>query len=81
MESLTAFVPAVYGFALFVEPRAAAALGGVFVVGRILFGLGYKSPDPKARAWGFKLSALASSALLLGTIAGVGRFLFLRYTK
>jgi len=69
IEQLVIFLPAVFGFAHFVSPGWAAALGVVFIVGRALFARGYVQ-DPARRGPGFGLTLLANSVLLLGSLLG-----------
>jgi glutathione S-transferase len=76
LEALVIFVPSVYTFSYFVHPAAASVLGGVFAVGRLLYGLAYASQAEK-RSTGFALSLVANVILVGGTIYGVGRHFFL----
>lgn len=69
IEQLVIFLPALFGFAHFVSPAWAAALGVVFIVGRALFARGYVR-DPARRGPGFGLTLLANTALLLGSLLG-----------
>lgn len=69
IEQLVIFLPALAGFAWYVSPAWAAALGGVFVVGRALYARGYVK-DPARRGPGFLLTVLANATLLVGTLAG-----------
>ena len=69
IEQLVIFLPALFGFAYFVSPGWAAALGVVFIVGRALFARGYVQ-DPARRGPGFGLTLLANSVLLLGSLLG-----------
>lgn len=77
LEALAIFVPSVYTFSYFVHPVGAGVLGGVFAVGRLIYGLGYAKQAEK-RSAGFALSLLANAVLLGGTIYGVGRYLLTR---
>jgi len=74
MEQLVAFVPAMWLFGTFVNATWAAWLGLVFVVGRILYLVGYVA-DPAKREIGFALSSLPVVILLLGALWGAGRTL------
>lgn len=69
MEQLVMFVPAIFLFATFVSPGWAALLGLVFVVGRLVYFLGYVA-EAKKRGTGFAISALAQVILLLGGTLG-----------
>src|SRR5450432_1993957 len=67
LELLIAFVPALWIAAQYCNPTWMAAIGAVFIVGRLLYLRGYVS-DPKTRSLGFLLS-VAPIVVLLG--AGV----------
>ena len=69
IEQLVIFLPALFAFAHFVSSGGAAALGGVFIVGRALYARGYVK-DPAKRGPGFGLTLLANAALLLGATFG-----------
>jgi hypothetical protein len=69
VEQLVIFFPALWLFASYVHPGAAAALGLVFFVGRALFARGYVA-DPARRGPGFVLSYIANAVLILGGLAG-----------
>jgi glutathione S-transferase len=77
LESLVVFVPSVYGFSYYVHPVAAGAIGGVYALGRLLYGLGYSRQSDK-RSLGYLISFLASSVLLVGSAFGAGRQLLAR---
>jgi uncharacterized MAPEG superfamily protein len=70
MEQLIIFYPALWIFGYYVDARFGAALGLVFLVGRILYARGYVQ-DPGKRAPGFIIGTLATLALLLGGLTGV----------
>jgi hypothetical protein len=72
IEQLVIFLPALFGFAHFVSPGWAAALGGVFILGRALYARGYLE-DPAKRGPGFGLTLLANTVLLLGATLGALR--------
>jgi glutathione S-transferase len=63
-------LPALWIFANFVNPIAAAGLGAVWVIGRIIYAWGYYQAAEK-RGTGFAISALASTSLLLGSLIGI----------
>jgi hypothetical protein len=69
LEQLVAFIPAMLLFAAYVSTTAAAALGLVYVVGRILYFRAYVV-DPKKRGPGFGLSVLPTMVMLLGGLGG-----------
>ena len=68
------FLPAMWLFAVYWSPVWAAAIGGVWIVGRILYFLGYVAA-PQKRFPGFFIQSLAVFVLSLGTL---GRILYLR---
>jgi len=69
LEQLVLFVPAIWIFATTVDARVAAALGLVFVVGRLVYARGYIQEASK-RSTGAAISGLAQLVLLLGAAIG-----------
>jgi glutathione S-transferase len=67
LEQLALFLPALVMFAIAWGDQLAAAIGIVWPVGRVLYGLGYAKAAEK-RGPGFGLSFLSSSILLLGAL-------------
>jgi hypothetical protein len=75
IEQLVIFLPALFGFGLYVSPGWAAAFGLLFVAGRALYARGYVR-DPAKRGPGFGLTLLANAVLLLGaTLGALGAWL------
>jgi glutathione S-transferase len=72
IEQLIVFLPSLWIFCLTVQPLVGAALGLIFVIGRILYSVAYAS-DPSKRGLGFGLGALPTVILLLGSVVGVIR--------
>lgn len=70
LEQMILFLPSLWLFALYVSPLWSAVLGGIWVVGRILYALGYYQA-PEKRAPGFAISSLSMLALLGGSLVGV----------
>jgi glutathione S-transferase len=70
VEQLSLFLPALWIFANFVNPIAAASLGAVWVIGRIIYAWGYYQAAEK-RGPGFAISSLATISLLLGSLIGI----------
>jgi glutathione S-transferase len=77
LEQLVLFLPAMWIFATFVQPNAAAIIGAVWVVGRILYAWGYYQAAEK-RGPGFGISSLATIGLLLGSLWGIGSQLLVK---
>lgn len=66
LEQLMLFVPAIWLFAQFVDPHWAAALGAVYLLGRILYFASYVK-DPQSRQIGFLLT-VAPTLIMLGGV-------------
>ena len=77
LEQLVLFIPAIWLFAQFVDPLWAAAMGGVYLVGRSLYFLSYVK-NPASRTAGFALSTLPTLLMLAGVLWQALRMLFLR---
>jgi glutathione S-transferase len=67
LEQLALFMPALWLFAVFVSPMWGAAFGVVWLIGRILYAIGYTKSAEK-RTPGFMIGILAVAVLLLGTL-------------
>src|ERR1700742_174519 len=76
LEQLVVFLPAILIFAHYLSPYIAAALGVVFIIGRLVYLQGYVT-DPKKRELGFILSILPNAILLGGAIYGALRALWI----
>jgi glutathione S-transferase len=72
MEQLIVFLPALWLFSLFVNSIAADVLGGIWIIGRILYAWGYYA-EPKKRFLGFSINVSIASILLLGALGGIGK--------
>jgi glutathione S-transferase len=70
LEQLSIFLPALWIFANFVNPIAAAGLGAVWVIGRIIYAWGYYQAAEK-RGPGFGISVMATIVLILGSLVGI----------
>jgi uncharacterized membrane protein YecN with MAPEG domain len=73
LEWMPMFLPAMWLYAVYLSPTWAAILGSVWILGRILYFLGY-SASPEKRFPGFLIQSLAVFALSLGAL---GRIVFL----
>jgi uncharacterized membrane protein YecN with MAPEG domain len=69
LEQLIVFIPSIVLFAHYFDPRIAAGLGAVFVIGRLVYFRSYVR-DPKSRSAGFGLSFLPVIILLGGAVLG-----------
>jgi len=70
MEQLILFLPALWLGARHFEPRLVAAIGAVYLVGRMVYYQAYVA-DPARRGMGFSLSLLPSATLLLAVLASI----------
>ncbi len=69
MEQLVVFIPSMLLFGMYVSSLAAAGLGLVFIVGRVIYFRAYLA-DPASRGPGFGLTMLPTFILLLGGLGG-----------
>jgi uncharacterized membrane protein YecN with MAPEG domain len=76
LELLVAFIPAIWLFGLYLNPRWGAIIGAVFLVGRALYAVGYIRA-PEKRELGATLSFAAVAVLLFGALFGVIRVLWI----
>lgn len=72
LEWLPIFLPSLWLCHLFWQPQdqtgiIVAAIGAVWILGRIVYALGY-TRDPSKRSMGFLIQFLASMILLLGAL-------------
>ena len=74
VEQLVVFLPAVWIFASFGSPAWAAALGLLFVAGRLVYAITYVQ-DPAKRTVGFGMTFLANVVLVLGSLVQAVRAL------
>jgi glutathione S-transferase len=70
LEWMPIFLPALWLFAIYVSDAIAAALGLVWIVGRILYMTGY-AKAANQRGMGFAIQAAAAGALWLGAIGAI----------
>lgn len=72
VEGMVLYLPSLWMFSLYYDPRIAAGLGAAWIVGRIAFMVGYMK-DPKLRAPGYGLQLLATMALMFGALFAAAR--------
>ena len=70
LEWLPIFLPALWLFAIYISDGIAALLGAIWVVGRILYILGYAQAVAK-RGPGFAIQAIATIALWVGSFGAI----------
>jgi glutathione S-transferase len=70
LEWLPIFLVSLWLFAIYWFDWVAALLGVVWIVGRILYALGYMA-DPGKRELGFAIQALATAVLLFGALGRI----------
>jgi glutathione S-transferase len=70
LEWLPIFLPSLWLFAIYIGDSIAAAIGAVWIIGRIVYAIGY-SKDAIKRRPGFLIQALATVALWLGALGAV----------
>ncbi|PRC93741.1 MAPEG family protein [Solimicrobium silvestre] len=70
VEQLIIFLPLLWLCCIFMSDQIAAILGAIWVVGRILYALGYyQAPDK--RSLGFLISSVAAIGLLISAVTGL----------
>ena len=72
LELLVMFVPAMYIFGQYWGGYLAAALGAVYLVGRLIYFTSYVK-DPKSRSMGYGLSVTPIMVMVVGAIVGAIR--------
>ncbi len=70
LEWMPIFLPSLWLFAVYISDTIAAAIGLVWIVGRILYMTGYTKAVAK-RGPGFAIQALATIVLLLGALGAI----------
>lgn len=70
-EQLVVFLPAIFACAYLVNETLAAAMGLLFVIGRLMYFRGYTNPE-KSRSLGFGLGLIANTVMILATLYQVG---------
>ncbi len=72
LEWLVIYIPCLWMFALYFDGRVAAAVGAVWIVGRVIYARAY-ARDPSTRTLGFMIQASATLILLVGGLFGAIR--------
>ncbi len=67
LEWLPIFLPSIWLFAIYWNDMVAAILGVIWIVGRVIYALGYAQAADK-RELGFMIQALATAVLLFGAL-------------
>lgn len=75
LEQLVILIPSILIFGQYFSPYFAAALGVVYLIGRLVYLFAYVK-DPKKREAGFTLSVVPTLILLIGAIFGAARAAF-----
>jgi glutathione S-transferase len=76
LEWLPIYLPSLWLFGFYVSDTGAAALGLVWIAGRVLYKRGYQEA-PEKRTLGFGVQALATFLLLFGALVDIFARLFL----
>lgn len=74
LEQLPVYLVSLWVFSTYVMALAAAILGAVWIVGRVIFMVGYAQAAEK-RSLGYAISGIATIILFLGALFGVVRSL------
>jgi glutathione S-transferase len=72
LEWLPIFLPSLWLAALYWGDTFAATLGAIWVIGRVLYMVGY-ARSTQARAPGFLIQGLSALALLIGALIGAAQ--------
>jgi glutathione S-transferase len=70
LEWLPVFLPSLWLFAIYVSDAIAGGIGVIWIIGRVLYMIGYTRSVPQ-RGPGFAIQALATFALLLGALGAI----------
>ena len=71
LEGIVLFLPSLWLFSVYWGDMLAAAIGAVWIVGRVSYILSYVA-NPSSRSAGFAVQGLSSLSLLIGALYGVG---------
>jgi len=67
LEWMPIFLPSLWLFAFYISDAIAAALGVIWIIGRVIYFIGYRKAAPK-RGPGFAIQAFVCMALWLGAL-------------
>jgi len=67
LEWMPIFLPSLWLFAIYISDAIAAALGAIWIIGRIVYFVGYSQAAAK-RGPGFAIQAIAAIALWVGAL-------------
>ena len=70
LEQMVFFLPLLWLFCFYIDPIWGSGIGVFWIIGRILFALGYYQAAEK-RTLGFAISSLSSLTLLIGSLVGM----------
>ena len=70
LEWMPIFLPSLWLFAIYISDALAAGIGALWIVGRIVYFIGYSQAAAK-RGPGFAIQAIAAIALWVGAIGAV----------
>jgi len=75
LELLVAFIPSIWLFGLYLDPRWGAGIGAIFVLGRAVYAFAYIRA-PQRREVGAMMSFASVAVLLFGALFGAVRLLW-----
>ncbi len=70
LEWLPIFLPSLWLFAIFWSEITAATLGVIWIIGRLIYAVGYMA-DPAKRSAGFLIQFAATAILLMGALVKI----------
>ena len=79
LEWLPIFLPSLWLFAMYWNSNAAAALGAAWLIGRIIYFIGY-TKDARKRFPGFFIQSCAVAILLVGAFGRISYLAFISNT-
>ena len=70
LEQMIFFLPLLWLFCFYIDPIWGAGIGAFWIIGRILYAVGYYQAADKRRV-GFAISSFSSLILLIGSLVGM----------